>query len=262
MFEPVKEAFSRFMVEFRQGVVPTTPELRNFLDRKTYETMVWAPTRMIDKAEEMLKKFQRVDMNRPTDPHDLPVIIIAMARDYSPTGRDYTRQVADPVFVTLPDDPKERMFKLRTVSGDIRVQIAIFTRHEPSAKSLAAQFLLFLDETARRRFWATYRFAGFETKWPVQIEAPDSPAMNIESGSENLNILAIDLTLKVTTPIYYAPGVGEPNDGKGTPGSEIDPAGYPFTREINFAGGTDTPNAGAETNFEKKVSESTSSGVQ
>ena len=235
MFEPVKVALGPFMDGYFKSLAATTPQLRRYLNRPLKEAIAWAPTRMIDKVEEMFAKYLRVDNDRPTDPHDLPVIIIAMARDYAPTGRDYARQVADAKYVIIRGDEKERLFKLKTIAGDLRVQVAFFAREEPTCKSMAAQFLLYLDETFNRRFRATYRFAGIDTKWPVQIEAPDSPAMNIESGSKDLNILTVDLTLKVTVPLFIAPREGEPNDGKGIVGTD-DPPGFPLVSDIKVDG--------------------------
>lgn len=248
MFESVKFAFSRFMYGYWSGIAPTTPQLANYVKRPFKSSVVWASTRMIDKVEEMFGKYLRVDDGDPTNPHLLPVIIAAMARDYSPTGRDYGRQIADPRFIILKDDPKERLFKIKTVSGDIRVQVAFFAREEPSCKSLAAQFLLYLDETQNRRFWANYRFAGIDTKWPVHIEAPDSPAMNIETGAKNLNILTVDLNLKVTTPMFLCPKDGEPNDGKGS-GTIDDPHGFPMVGSVHFDGFI-----GSDQTIEKDVS--------
>lgn len=235
MFEPVKYAIGPFMHGYFSNLSATTKQIQKFTERPFHKAVVWAPTRMIDKVEEMFGKYLRVDGEEPTNPHDFPVIIVAMARDYSPTGRDYGRQIADPRFVILPGDPKERVFKLKTISGDIRVQVAFFAREEPTCKSMAAQFLLYLDETQNRRFWATYRFAGIDTKWPVHVEAPDSPAMNIETASKNLNVLTVDLTLKVTTPLFIAPKVGDPSDGLGG-GTEDDPDGFPRLQSMHIEG--------------------------
>ncbi|TCV72461.1 hypothetical protein EDE11_1527 [Methylomonas methanica] len=43
----------------------------------------------------------------------------------------------------------------------------------------------------------------------------------------------MDITLKAQIPIYDAPKVGEPNDGKGVPGTD-DPAGYPVVIRVDF----------------------------
>jgi len=233
MLQPVKIALSQFMARYFASLVASTKPLEGYIARPLAKAIAWAPARMIDAAEDMLALWIRTDMDgAPTTPPDLPAIVVAMTKDYTPTGRDYTRQIADRQIVIMPGDAKERRFGLRTVAGDVRVQIVIFAMDEPSAHSLAAQFLLFLDETENRRFQAEYHFAGMPAKWPVQIESPDSPAMSIASEAKNLTILAIDLTLHATIPLFDAPKVGEPNDGKGIPGTQ-DPAGYPVAQSVN-----------------------------
>ena len=233
MLEPVKVAFGGYLSRYFDSVVPTTKPLEGFVARPLSKAIAWAPSRMVDAAEDMLALWMRTDMeNAPTTPPELPAIIVAMAKDYTPTGRDYTRQVADRQMVMIPGDDKERLFGLRALAGDVRVQIVIFATDEPSARSLAAQFLLFLDETGSRRFEASYRFAGIDTAWPVQIESPDVPAMSISTGSKNLTVLAIDITLRAEIPLFDAPKDGEPNDGKGVPGTD-DPAGYPLVQSVS-----------------------------
>lgn len=234
MLESVKAAFGQFMGRFYSEIVPTTQPLQAYIVRGLAKSIVWAPSRMVDSAEEMLAAWQRNDTDGATTrPADMPVMIVGMARDYTPTGRDYTRQIADAELVMIPGDDKERVFSLRTVAADIRAQIAIFAQDEPTARSLAAQFLLFLDATPNRRFTARYTFAGEQMDWPVQIESTDSPATSIGTEAKNLTILAIDLTLKATIPMMNAPAPGQPNDGKGTPGSASNPSGFPLVERVN-----------------------------
>jgi len=233
MLEPVKAAFGQFMGRFYAEIVPTTKPLEAYITRGLAKSIVWAPSRMVDSAEEMLQTWQRNDTdNATTKPANMPVMIVGIARDYTPTGRDYTRQMADPEMVMISGDAKERVFSLRTVAGDVRAQVVLFAQDEPTARALAAQFLLFLDATPNRRFTAHYTFAGQAMDWPVQVESPDAPAMSIQTEAKNLTILAIDLTLKATIPLFSAPGAGQPNDGKGMPGT-TDPAGFPLAGEIN-----------------------------
>lgn len=233
MLQPVKIALGQFLGRYFTSIVPTTKPLEGYVARPLAKAIAWAPARMIDAAEEMLSLWLRSDLeNAPTTPPELPAIIVAVAKDYTPTGRDYTRQVADRQMVMIPGDEKERLFGLRAVAGDVRTQLVVFATDEPSAHSLAAQFLLFLDEAPNRRFEAVYRFADLETAWPVQIETPDAPAMSIPSEAKNLTILAIDLTLRAEIPLFDAPKDGQPNDGKGTPGTS-DPAGYPLVQIVS-----------------------------
>lgn len=189
---------------------------------------------MIDSAEEMLAAWQRNDSdNAPSHPQKLPVILVAMAKDYVPSARDYTRQVADRQMVIIPDDPKERVFGLRHIAADIRVQLAIFTADEPTARSLAAQFCLYIDAMHNRTFWATHRFAGLNHDWPVQLESSDAPAMMIANDAKNLTILALDINLHSSIPLFDHPRDEDPNDGKGTNGVLDDPHGYPTVQVVD-----------------------------
>lgn len=235
MLQPIKTAFGEYMGRFYASIVPTTKALEPYVTRGLAKSIVWAPARMVDSAEEMLSSWQRNDTDSaPTQPANMPVIIVAMSKDYVPTGRDFTRQVADPIMGIIPGDTKERVFGIRAIAGDIRAQIAIFAHDEPTAHSIAAQFLLFLDTVDSRRFTARYTFAGQNMDWPVQVESPDSPAMSIQSDAKNLTILAVDVTLKAEIPLLDAPATGQPNDGKGTPGSASDPSGHPVVVQVDI----------------------------
>lgn len=245
MLQPVKIALGEFMGRFYAALVSTTKPMDGYIQRGLGKSIAWAPARMVDAVDEMLSLWMRSDIeNATTKPPAMPAIIVAMSKDYMPTGRDYTRQVADREMVIIPSDLKERLFGLRTSAGDIRAQIAIFATDEPTARSLASQFLMFLDATPNRRFEATYAFAGQATNWPVQVEAPDVPAQSIATEAKNLTVLAIDVTLHAEIPFFDAPAVGQPNDGKGIPGTD-DPAGYPMVQGINVASNIAGPNGGA-----------------
>ncbi|SFK63477.1 hypothetical protein SAMN05216302_101119 [Nitrosomonas aestuarii] len=236
MLFPVKSAFGEYIGGFYNSLSPTTKGMTEFASRGLSKSIVWAPSRMVDTVQDMLSAWQRNDTDgTPTHPPDLPVMIAAMANDYTSTGRDVTRQITsdDELLVIFPDDVKERAFGVKVAAGDIRAQVAIFSHDEPTAKALAAQFALYIDSISNRRFYAKYEFAGYELEWPVQIEAPDVVAVPSPTESKNMAILAIDITLRASSPLFNAPKEGEPNDGKGTPGSDDDPAGYPVVVQVN-----------------------------
>lgn len=234
MFEPVKVGFGEYMGAFYASVVPTTKPMTEFIQRGFGKSVQWAASSSVDAAEDMLASWQRNDTDSAdTKPAKLPVIICAMARDYTPTGRDFTRQIADSMQVVIPGDIKNRSFGLRTIAGDIRCQVVIFAADEPTARSIAAQFCLFLDAMPNRRFHSIWTFAGVTTQWPVQVESPESPVISSATGLKNVVIMAVDLTLKAEIPIYDAPGVGNVNnDGQGVAGT-IDPAGYMKVMQVS-----------------------------
>lgn len=233
MFEPVKVGLGEFLQGFYAELVPTTKDMHEFVDRGFPYCFAWAPSRMIDQVSEMLEAWQKNDTDQATTkPHKLPVIIVATSKDYTPVMHDFGTQISDPIDVQFPEDPKGRYFRMKMIAGDIRAQVVIIAGDEPTAKSIAAQFSLYLDSPSRRAFHGMYPFAGIQHAYPVQIEAPDNPASNIDIGSKNMTCLAVDMTLKATVPIFMAPKVGEANDGKGIPGT-IDPAGYPLVQEFS-----------------------------
>jgi hypothetical protein len=228
MFQPVKVGFSKYLIEFYDSLIATTSQLQEFADRGMTQSIAWCPARMVDSAEDMLAMWQRSNSvdSTPVAPSKLPVILIAMVKDYVPTSREYTRQSAERQYVTIPNDPKERVFGLRYLSADIRTQVAIFAADEPTARSLAAQFCLFIDGMNKRQFHAVFDFANMDLEWGVQLESSDTPAISVQTDAKNLTILAIDLTLRTAVPMFDHPKDSEPNDGKGTDGDINDPHGY------------------------------------
>ena len=237
MFQPVKVAFGEYMGDFYRSISATTKPMIEFRNRGLGKSIAWCPSRMIDAAEEQLASWQRNDTDdAPTNPSKLPVILVAMAKDYVPTSREYTRLIAERVMVGIPEDVKGRMFGLRYISADIRTQIAIFAADEPTARSIAAQFCLYIDAMHNRTFESLHDFAGFKLPFGIQLETSDTPAMNIQTDAKNLTILAIDITLRCAIPMFDNPADNEPNDGLGTDGDMNDPHGYLVTGDLMITG--------------------------
>lgn len=226
MLQPVKEGFGRYMQRFYAQVQPTTKPLHDFVGRGGARSVVFAPAAMDDKAEEMLALWRRSDL-RGDGRFNLPIIIVAVADDAMPTSRAWGVQLSSPTNVVIPSDPKRRVFKVTSTLMDVRAQVAIFAADEPTARSLAAQLLTFIDAFENSAFTVPYRFAGLEVQWPVKLESSETPVSTIATGEGNIQVLAVDLTFKAHVPLYRAPKAGEPNDGLGIPGDADDPAGYP-----------------------------------
>lgn len=92
MFEPVKAGFGRYMARFYADLIATTRPLEEFVTRGAGKAIMWAPGRMVDAAEEMLSLYARDNIEPgPTKPFSMPIIFVAMAKDYVPSGRDFTR---------------------------------------------------------------------------------------------------------------------------------------------------------------------------
>lgn len=217
--QPVQVALSHYLTDWHQSLIPLTKAMDEFSRRQTMDAMGWASGRLVDDVSNMLSQWQEDVANDRTPDTRLPAVIIAMDPSMEPTGRDFVRQQSEWQYVRLSDED-ERVFQVSATQIDVRVQLAIAAHDVTTAKALAAQLSRQMEE--RRRFNAVYEFAGHELPWPVLIETPESPASRVDHEYKNLTLLAFDLMLKATLPIYRAPGEGEPNDG-----SELVPAGYP-----------------------------------
>jgi hypothetical protein len=200
--------------------------VQEFIDRPLDKSITWASGRMVDEAETMLASWQKNDTDMAaTQPYRLPAVLVGMDNNTIMSGADYSVPISDPVMTVIPEDPKERLFKLKTTVSDLRLQVVIFARDPHTAKSLAAQMTMFFGKLENRRFWPSYLFAGIANKYPAQLESTDLAWINIKNAVNNVTVLAADINLKVTVPIFMAPKPGEANDGKGTNFSD-DPSGY------------------------------------
>lgn len=233
MFEPVKEGLGRYLGRWFDSLVPTTPAMQRYRARPLGQAILWAPGRMVDAATDMIASYQRNDGDTgATRPYQMPVTLVAMAKDYEAAGRRYTRQITDFTPIILDNDPLQRMFKIRTLSGELRAQLVVAAHDEPTARSIAAQWGLWVD--THRRFSATFRFAGLDHEYPVQLDTPEVSASVVGSEADNLTIIALNLLLICTVPLFLAPLPGEPNDGRGSDDDPDNPHGYPNDIAINI----------------------------
>lgn len=233
--EEIKKGLRRFLGEWHRDLAPTTKAMRDFIDRETPKAIMQAPARMIDSVEEMIASYRKKDIDKtPGTSAHLPVVFFALARDALPGLEWVARSQGEGRMVVLPDDPKERVFELRQHSGEVRAQVVFMAADDPTARSLAIQFAMFLEGFGRRRFAVPYQFAGVEFDYPCMVETPDIFTNHTPGEAENLVVLAQDVTLRFTIPFLRGPRAGEPNDGKGTPGDANDPSGFPITGAIEF----------------------------
>lgn len=232
---PVKEAFGRYLERFYGQLVADTPAMVEYAARGFSKCAVWAPGRMIDQVEEMLASWRKNDTSQAdrATPY-LPVMIAATSKDYMPAPPDFSRQLADAVFVTIPSDPKGRVFSMRAVVSEIRAQVAICAPEEATARSIAMQLQLFSSAVGNRRFYANYALAGFSEPWPVVFEMPEIMAVNAPNDQKNLTILTVDFTMRATVPLLKAPKLTDSDgDNQGT-NNATDPDGYLMVQQADI----------------------------
>jgi len=187
---------------------------------------------MVDAAIEMLAAWRRNDNIGKTTGALMPIALVALAKDYVPVPGDQSRQIANEIDIIIPDDPKERIFKLRQIQGLRRGQILVAASEEETARNIMQQLILFINAVENRYFQATYRFAGIDQPWPITVETTDIPAEVAPDGEEkNLTLLVIDVHFLESIPLFKAPKQSEPNDGQGD-GTPDNPSGYPKVNVI------------------------------
>lgn len=234
-FHPIKVAFGQYMARFYLGVYPDTSAMRSFTERGAPRSIVWAPDRMVDYVEEMLKSYQKNENSTPSAPYApganalFPIMIVAMAKDYTPGGADMgMRQVGRQLVCIDNNDPNASVYGYRQAMGDLRVQVVIMAAEAPTARSLAAQFSLFVGEIPNRRFKVRHTWGQYQIDMPCMLESPDIMFSRVEPENQGMTILIADLTLKVTMPYFDAPSAGDQNDG-----TSNNPPGYPTVEQYN-----------------------------
>lgn len=234
MFDEIKTGFGRYLARYHAQLVPTTRALEEYCRREVARSIAWTPARVLDSADDMLAQWRSNDnTGQPGTSASLPVILVAVSRE--PTlSPDWQLQGGVPTSVTLPEDPKGRVFQMRQAQLDVRAQIAIFASDDPTARSLSIQYQMFVADLINRRFQCPYRFSGIEFDYPCMIESPDILFQNIPSEQKNLVILVADLTLRATVPLLQSPGFAAPNDGQGVPTDGFIPDDLPGFRTLRM----------------------------
>lgn len=226
---PIREAVSQYMARFYAGVQADTLALQEFKARGVNRCLMWAPDRMVDSVEDMLRSYQKNDNDGPVNANaKLPVMFLAMSKDYIPTGGDWGGRQLGRQLMYLTDEPDASVYGYRQAMGDVRVQVCILCAESQSARSLAAQFALFVGEIPNRRMTALHQWGQYTLEMPAMLETPDIMFSDVKAEQPNVTILVADLTLKILIPYLDAPGEGEPNDG-----TDHNPPGYPTVQQVD-----------------------------
>lgn len=227
---PLEIGFGGYMGRFYAQLVADTPAMTEFVARGLPTSIVWAPGRMIDSVEEMLAEWRKNDnANGPGVSSMLPVMLVAMSKDFTPAMVDWGSATGAAFDVVNPDDPHGRNFKVRVSLGEYRVQVVIVAAEVHTAHSLAMQFHLWANGEGGRRFTHRHMHAGLPHDFPAVLEQIDLGAMDAKPEQKNLTILTVDVNLRASIPIFQAPKADEANDGKPAP------AGYPVLSDVAIA---------------------------
>lgn len=236
---PLKTAFGNYMHRWYGSLYGDTKGVLEFTQRGFPHCCQWTAGRLVDDAEAMLESYRKND-NAPQGRNTLlPVVLVGMAKDYATMGADWGGRQMPRQVVAI--EPGGSAYGLRIAMHEVRTQVVIIAADVDSAKSLAAQFGLFIGNAENRRFEAVHQFGQYKTPMPVVIETPDIVFMNVATGQKNITMLAADITLKASIPYWDAPKAGEENDG-----TTNNPPGYRLVSSVSVF--DEVSRAGAEVN--------------
>lgn len=238
LFLPIKIALGEYMARYKQSFAVTyndSQAVEDFSTRHLAKSIVYAPSRMGDAVEEILSLWRKNtnDDVKPQSTAFLPVVIVAIARDYTPLSPSHGMMLGDAIDVKIPNYPDERSLKLEVIRGQLRVQVVVIASEDSSTKSLMARFCHFVRSYDNRGFDAVYNLAGFNESWFNTWDSQDIYPQSIPIAQTNLAIQKVDLLLNIAIPMVYGAASGQPNSGIGT-GTPNDPFGYPVLTQINM----------------------------
>lgn len=220
LLTPVKAAIGNWLVQFRQQFYADTPAGVEWAARVPEKAMAWAPGRMVDQAEAMLESWRRNDNDNSGRGQSayLPILLIATAPDWIQAPGESGRQVMDWTPFSFPDDTLKRCFELRTIGADLRTQVLVVASEPLTAMSILGQLCAWADSV--RSFRAPYVFNGFTSMWPVVRVGSDVNSLPTPIG-EQITALTMDLTFRVTMPMFRGPAADQPTDGQVPPGFPV-----------------------------------------
>lgn len=222
---PLKDGFALYLKRWYDGLYGATNSVQEFIDRGFPHGCQWVPGRMVDSADQMLAAYQKND-NAPQGKNTkLPVVLVGMAKDFSPMSPDWSGRQIGRRLVRIVEGGSA--YGYRQFAHEVRAQVVIMAADVDTAKSLAAQFCLFVEDMENRRFKAVHTFGQYSVAMPTVLETTDITFMAVGTEQKNITILAADLMLKAHIPYFDAPKVGEQNDG-----TTNNPPGYPLVSDV------------------------------
>ena len=238
MIAAVKSGFYAHVGRYFDGLIENTRGIVSLKNRGRAGGVVVVNGPLVESVQAVMDAWQaRTDPNSlTTKPHELPCIFIGFSSGFTPTGRDWGRQISDSVDIQLPGDEKGRWFKAKLSMIDLTAQIIFAAADSETAISLAAQFSLFIELFGNDAFACLFDFAGGKFGIDSRIENTASAfAPRTDTGVSHENVLVCELTIKAFIPIFNHHLGDDPSDGKGG-GVAGDPNGYPIVEEWTTEG--------------------------
>ena len=162
--ESMQNAIGQKMRDFRQWCAPQgIRDLRQWKTRPLEASITVSKSKMIDSAEEMLRKLAETDNAAAIGDADnsgtsvyLPTMIIALAAIQPPPEYDAVIGRPDWLKAVIATDPLQRVVQMRCTPAAYRCQVAFFASNDHAAESISNQFCNFFRSPQKREFKVDY----------------------------------------------------------------------------------------------------------
>ncbi|MCK2122109.1 hypothetical protein [Pseudomonas sp. PNPG3] len=226
-FDQLAAAWGQYMNRWFNELYANTKAVELYRAKPFSQAVMWAPSRMIDAAEDMLAAYRK-NVNGPDGANSMfPMVLMAVDTNYLGTGADFGGDHISRRLLQIEEGGSWYGYQHSML--DQRLQVVVFASEGASAKSLCAQLSAFIKRPSNRYLSATYKFGQYSIPAPITLETNRIDWMEVKTSFKNMKILAADFILKCTMPHLDAPGEGDPNDG-----STNNPPGYPLVQEIEI----------------------------
>lgn len=199
--EAFQNTWGQLLRDFHQWVIPDTDDLLNWCNRPARQAIGVCPSSSMDDPDAMLG-WWRSNANGTEGGNTayLPVLLTAFESAVSVPMLSNLMGVPYAFEVRLPNDPENRVLKLRAVPVGIRAQVVFFAPNAHSATFAAAQFCAFMsDENKRRQILTINMGAGMVSDWTMTIFDNElSPSST--ATQDNLKGWTVDVTLSGLVP--------------------------------------------------------------
>ena len=224
-FDQIRAAWGVYMNRWFNGLYANTKAVDAYRQKPFSQAVMWAPSRMIDAAQDMLAAYRK-NMNGPEGANAMfPIVLMAVDENFMGTGADWGGDHIARRLLQIHEGGS--WYGYQHSMMDQRLQVVIIGSEGASTKSLAAQLATFIKRPSNRNLKAFYTFGEYNIPAPITLETNRIDWMDVKTELKNIKILAADIMLKCTMPALDAPAEGEPNDG-----SVRNPPGYPLVQDV------------------------------
>lgn len=215
--ESIQIAWGYVLRDFRQWCKPEGQAMWRWKTAPLKQCIMAAKSSMIDDAEAMLRAWSENQNTKDSQGMSafLPVMTTAIASIQTPPEHEQVVGRADWLDVVIPNDPLERVVKMRTMPSAFRCQIAFFCPDAHGAMMLANQFCLYFKSEKKRTFGVDFEIGEYEGKpitdtWRFRVLDNSLYPDRAMSEYQNLHIVTVDCTIIGDIPVVV--GLGGEHD--------------------------------------------------